>query len=109
MAIPDTGGFLLRPRPLASWAALACLAGMLGCGGPAAVQPPVNNTVSIPTVPPKTGDDEGKSFDSTGGKSSAPLPVTPRGPYSLEELDRLVATLANDDPEEKPQRKRVWF
>jgi Leucine Rich repeat len=106
MTITGTGGERLQRRSLGNWAALACLTGILGCGGPTAVQPPVNNTVSVPQVPTKTVD-PAKSKSGGGGISTAtPTPPAARL-FDPEELQRVVTALANDDPEQP--LKRVWI
>jgi hypothetical protein len=110
MAISRAGSI----RRLRSWgcAAAVCLAGVLGCGDQAAVQPPVNNIVSVPGVPsksmpPKNVVEPGKSTDPGGGDPSVPSKAPSLAPYAPEQLDRLVAMLAVDDPA-RPN-KRVWF
>ena len=79
-----------------------------GVRGGTSVQPPVNNTVSIPTVPSKTVpmktvDAEGKSLDA-GGDVKAPPRIDF---YPPDELERVVAALASDDPDQ--QLTRVWI
>ncbi len=102
---------MMPRRSLATGSVLAGLATVLwivpGCGGTSTEQPPVNHTVSVPGPPAKTMPEKTDAPGKSAGNGN-PSTAHPRIDfYSLDELPRVVAALASDDPQQ--QLTRVWI